>query len=109
MGLASAYMVFVTVFVPQRIGFSMMFCLMTAGRMTAGVAIDTIKHSAEHHVSVWRLLGVCAVLAGIILARFMSYRAEVEGADDKHVSEKGSTVACCGEEGDSTDSTDETS
>jgi len=110
MGLCSAYMVFITVFVPQRIGFSMMFCLMTAGRMTGGVAVDTIKISKEHHgVSVWRLFGLCAVLAGVILARFMSYRAEAEFADDTHAGEKGSTVTCCGEEDDSTDSSDEDS
>jgi len=110
MGLASAYMVFVTIFVPQRIGYSMMFCLMTAGRMTGGVAVDTFKMSKEHHgVSVWRLLGVCAVLAGIIIARIMSFHADQKIESDRHVGEKSSALPCCGEEGDSTDSSDDDS
>lgn len=69
-GGASAFMVFVVTFVPDKIGFALTFCLIIAGKMSGGLVADSVGISGKPRpVTFQRLGGVAAVAIAAILLK----------------------------------------
>lgn len=67
---SSAYFVFVSAYVPDRIGFPFTFVLATAGKMIAGLAVDVSGISGVvRPMRLEKSLGVLAVLTGAFLMK----------------------------------------
>lgn len=67
---ASAWMVFVVTFVPERIGFALTFCLIVAGKMSGGLFVDAIGLSRKVRPVTWkRIAGVAFVFVAALVLK----------------------------------------
>eukprot|EP00929_Paragymnodinium_shiwhaense_P115067 TRINITY_DN83677_c0_g1_i1.p1 TRINITY_DN83677_c0_g1~~TRINITY_DN83677_c0_g1_i1.p1 ORF type:complete len:370 (+),score=87.40 TRINITY_DN83677_c0_g1_i1:52-1161(+) len=86
-GGASSYMVFIVTFVPQEIGFALTFCCIVAGKISAGLLVDTVGFMGAKREVTWeRGAGMTLVFLGALLLKLPSLR------DIRDVSTKGRSV-----------------
>jgi transporter family-2 protein len=70
-GLLGAFYVTVILLAFPKIGPALTFGLVVAGQMTISLVLDhfNVLVAQPHPVNIWRVLGVCLIIAGIIVIR----------------------------------------
>lgn len=70
-GLLGAFYITVIIFAFPKIGPAYTFGLIVAGQLIVSVALDhfNILVAAPHPINVYRVLGVCLIIAGVVLVR----------------------------------------
>lgn len=70
-GLMGAFYITVIIFAFPKIGPAYTFGLIVAGQLIVSVALDhfNILVAAPHPINVYRVLGVCLIIAGVVLVR----------------------------------------
>lgn len=70
-GLLGAFYVTVIILAFPKIGPAYTFGLIIAGQMVISIVLDhfNIMVSAQHSVTIWRVLGVCLIITGVVLVR----------------------------------------
>jgi transporter family-2 protein len=70
-GILGAFFVGVVIFVTPRIGVATLMGLVVAGQIGASVVLDHygMLGLPRHPFSAWRLLGVCLLVAGVVVVK----------------------------------------
>jgi transporter family-2 protein len=70
-GLLGAFYVTVIILAFPKIGPALTFGLVVAGQMIMSVLLDhfNILVVQPHPINIWKLLGVCLIIAGVIIIR----------------------------------------
>lgn len=70
-GILGAFLVVVSIVLAPKIGAGTLMALMIAGQMGVGVVLDHygLVGYEVHPASVWRLMGVVLVVAGVVLIK----------------------------------------
>lgn len=70
-GLMGAFLVFVSIILAPKLGAATTLGLMIAGQMLTSLVLDHfgIVGYEEHPTNIWRITGVCLLLAGVVLIK----------------------------------------
>jgi transporter family-2 protein len=70
-GILGAFYVLVVVLMLPRLGAALAFSLIVAGQMAVSMWLDHagILVSVQHPINIWRVLGLCLIISGVIIVR----------------------------------------
>ena len=70
-GLLGAFYVLVVVLMLPRLGAALAFSLIVAGQMAVSMWLDHtgILVAVQHPINLWRVVGLCLIISGVILVR----------------------------------------